>query len=1100
MANLGRVTMAALTAQNENSMALANLNFDFSLVKLEAPLEFRGVGNSLSLWRRTAAESGTAHRTARKLGALFEQAATIPDSLYAAYGLRVSEISASEAISPQERHRYSVFEGHVGADATTIWAAATAGKSAMAINLLACMLARLWSDTQATSIWFELVECRKKQINSECDGSESTHIPQLLAAQQEITRKELAEWDSSSRAWVSLANRVKKKEHQELEPILQSLTIPVDTSVDLFTSVMRAWNIAMSTVDGLIRGMPHSVNGAVLVAISAWHIYPDIDMFDPHKKFITFRDPLVQPGGRLTIGLEDRMPENTSGVYWSLSLARLRYYGAPMALTARAPDESKVTFQDFSIVIFGSLLRLWAENGNDFKPNFEIREASQLFVTIWEMLEKAAPVSMKCREFMLLRNNWMRALVSAAQVLADSSNEGWHRAKRLALMGIRRGLRVLPAGQDFPPFFGFLNPSTLTSMLRDSDSATVGFLRDLAKRRNLEGQETVICYKSQATGLTEFATAVPNDRHSVKRTNDGKHSTSSGHTRWIRALETDRSAVCDCESDFETEVQQVERDSDGEPRYHEGTRTLKWEKVKQRSRRKARKHKKEITSCPISVQAQKTMQHTERKKSIESHGELCLEYDPVDIALKDQLVSWFNPPTYIDGGGPVASTTSGHVHDIDGSQVPASTEPDLEPSVPDVDLDWEQTILELDRWTDHRTRNYRCIVGRIEEAALLVREEDGNSDDPTPEYAQLSVSEAQDMAVTKALDADKVLNHLLQLLSNHGSEKKRKETQRSNCLKTFKILGSASQIYKLLPAGPVALRLLEHDLSRIGWARNLSCPDQQNVSSVFSSFKMNRAQALACVATFTTGTMDIEEMELQNVLAISVGNCIYAPSALLNDPYDLCEEFEIMMIVGNVGKPGLTMMIPPSDPRIVEPEHDRWQVVNHEPFDGSCQDYFDKTSFHLSFTGYEQPVASAVKHGAQDVEAQYLETLVSVYDGNRWIADLDILAALGNARFKRLELPSICTHGNCSARPPQWISVDCWDELIDTTEEANTFIVRAHGNPLARLSAVTLAVQIGNAECLVLPVDVKCYHCVSIVSSEANEAMIRGRHKKVLVC
>lgn len=191
MASIGGLSLSALTAKNENS--LANLNFDFSLFKLEAPTEFQGLGNSLSTWRRKTAETGAAHRTARKLGQLFEQTVTLPDSLHAAYGLRVSEISTSESISPQDRHRYGFFEGHVGADATTIWAAATSGKSAMAVNLLGCMLARLWSAPKAISIWYELVENRKKQINAECDLSEAAHVPQLLAAEQEITRKELAE-------------------------------------------------------------------------------------------------------------------------------------------------------------------------------------------------------------------------------------------------------------------------------------------------------------------------------------------------------------------------------------------------------------------------------------------------------------------------------------------------------------------------------------------------------------------------------------------------------------------------------------------------------------------------------------------------------------------------------------------------------------------------------------------------------------------------------------------------------------------------------------------------------------------------------------------
>lgn len=1072
MASLGGVALSALTARNENS--LANFVFDFSLVKLEAPTEFLGLGNSLSLWRRTAAENGAAHRTARKLGALFEQTATIPDSLYAAYGLRVSEISASEVINPQDRHRYGLFESHAGADATTIWAAATAGKSAMAVNLLACMLARLWSAPQATSIWYELVEQRKKRILAECDGTESAHILQFMAAEQEITRKELAEWDSSSRAWISLADRVKKSEHQDLEAILQNLSLPVDTSSDTYTSVIRAWDIAMSTVDSLIRGMPHSVNGAVLVAISAWHIYPDIDLFGNHNKSFTFNDKLVQRGGCLTIGLEDKSPEIASGVHWSLSLARLRYYGPPMALTASSVAESKVTFNEFAFVIFGSLLGPWT--GNSFNPNFDIREAAQLIVTIWEMLDEAATFNDSCREFMLLRGNWMRILVSAALTLADKESKDWHRAKRLAFIGIRRGSSVLPASQEMPPFFGLLNPSTLTTLLRDSDSVSVRFLRDLAKSRKLKGHETVIAYKSQDTGFLEFATAVASDRKSTKRSKDGRHWTSNGHTRWIRSFE-ESNVSCDCESEYEVEVEITDRDSKGDAILIDGTRKEKTKKVKARQRRKAMRHKKESMACPISVRFRNIEQQLERRKSIELNGEVCLDYDPNDIDLQDQdqLMSWFNPPTSIAGGEPAANNcdaTSMRNPGVDVQPIPDLPQ-ESDTSGPQVDLDWEQTLLELDRWTDHRTRQFRCLVGSLKEAALLVREEDHDGDDVALDFAHLSLPEIQSVVLTGALDADKFLNHLVQLLSNSGSERHGNQPEPLNFLRAFKILGSASQIYKLLPGAQVALRLLERDLSKMGWARKLSSLDGKTVSGVFSHFKFNRSQALACLATFE---IDIEESELQNVFAVSVGNSIYAPMSLFSDPYEVCEELELMRIVGNVGKPGLTMMIPPSHPQIIRPEYDRWQVINHEPFDSTCQDYFGKTSLHLSFSGYEQPLASAVKHGAQDAEAQYLETLVSVYEGKRWVADLDILTALNSPRVKRLGMPDNCDHDKKAFTTPRWISVDCWDELIDMVQEVS--IVRAHGNFLARLSAVTVAIQIGHTRCLVLPVGAECYECV----------------------
>jgi hypothetical protein len=60
--------------------------------------------------------------------------------------------------------RVSVFQDWAGGDATTLWAAATSGKGAIAVHLLACMLARLFSPAEATALWEELIASRKKQL------------------------------------------------------------------------------------------------------------------------------------------------------------------------------------------------------------------------------------------------------------------------------------------------------------------------------------------------------------------------------------------------------------------------------------------------------------------------------------------------------------------------------------------------------------------------------------------------------------------------------------------------------------------------------------------------------------------------------------------------------------------------------------------------------------------------------------------------------------------------------------------------------------------------------------------------------------------------
>ena len=60
--SLGRVTTALGAATVENTLALASLNFDFSLIRIDAPPEFQQLGANLSRHRRQEAETGIPHR------------------------------------------------------------------------------------------------------------------------------------------------------------------------------------------------------------------------------------------------------------------------------------------------------------------------------------------------------------------------------------------------------------------------------------------------------------------------------------------------------------------------------------------------------------------------------------------------------------------------------------------------------------------------------------------------------------------------------------------------------------------------------------------------------------------------------------------------------------------------------------------------------------------------------------------------------------------------------------------------------------------------------------------------------------------------------
>jgi hypothetical protein len=200
MASFGQLTGAFLKASQENTIAFANLNFDFTLIKYDAPEEYKGLGEALSPRRKTVAEDGPVHVTARKLSALFQGVIPEVPHLIQAYGLRASEIANVQDVNPRASSSKGVFAEHMGADGTSIWAAATSGKDAITMHLLACMLARIWRREEAVSLWSELVDQRKSRLRDivSRDGG-VFKVSELAASRIEISRNQLDEWDASAR-------------------------------------------------------------------------------------------------------------------------------------------------------------------------------------------------------------------------------------------------------------------------------------------------------------------------------------------------------------------------------------------------------------------------------------------------------------------------------------------------------------------------------------------------------------------------------------------------------------------------------------------------------------------------------------------------------------------------------------------------------------------------------------------------------------------------------------------------------------------------------------------------------------------------------------
>ena len=81
------------------------------------------------------------------------------------------------------------------------------------------------------------------------------------------------------RAWLRAVDCVfsKLKRQKQLMLILGNLILVVISRSQVFDRVSKAWRAALTALDKLVGWEAHSVDdGAVLMALSAWHVYPDM--------------------------------------------------------------------------------------------------------------------------------------------------------------------------------------------------------------------------------------------------------------------------------------------------------------------------------------------------------------------------------------------------------------------------------------------------------------------------------------------------------------------------------------------------------------------------------------------------------------------------------------------------------------------------------------------------------------------------------------------------------------------------------------------------------------------------------------------------------
>ena len=1005
MLSIQKLAAAVVSGTQETSIALGNVNFDFALFKLDAPVEYTAVGAALTPYRRTVSEEGDIHGTARKLRALFEQLLPATPSLYKAYGIRASEIVRSPVANPKPGSGGGPFAKYTGVDGVSLWAAATSGAGAIAIHLLACMIARQgWSPAEATSIWEELVARRKAELS--CSSAYDPMAMQgQLAARTTLNRDQLADWDASARAWLSAADDANRTRQLQLRLIVDNVNIPVDHMTDGYKSVMNAWITTLKTVDKMIEGMPHSVqNGAVLLGLSAWHLYPDMVVLSGTIKKVEQSDDLMDKRGILTLGLStsgrdlsDSLEDMRDGVYWSLPLTHLRYYGDPVVTEKNMRiDGSRVTMAELKQVVLGAFLSNW--NQGRAVP----KSGCELLVAVCEYL-KDVEGDIRHTGSLELRGlhgrpsslSWLTIMASTAKSFLKATGKTQEEYRKFASLGRRCSSKFLCSMKDMPsPMFGLFRPSALLGLLRNENDR-VTLLRRIVPRLGIDPASLVIRYRDYSVdkweGIFGYATVAPVEMAS--------QSPPSGtpplarHKRWI---------VKGAQS----------------KKFTEGINTSSFE---------------------------------------HEHVMPLAENDVIGPLPKSTKLFWHKGPTSFVGDDCRETPMGNFFESAEHNLVRGSTQKDEPTDLHGVLFDFlfgdpDIAAIYCVCETKDRPRIIEDFTVEEVEATLLEKKIQVNH-----LLSHIVDNFSKNSAFTRSLKAFSSASSVYEGIDGASitmkiltgplgqarwiSESANKTTSESEWEAASTVHNHGKCICKS------CRRLILEQLA-------------QRVFEIFEPFQLDRACTFACIASLESGNLDISGEGLGDVMAMAVDDSLYIASSLLCDPLERPTK-TIKRIRGNLGRAGIAMMIPPESPKIRASDVENWKIINHYDFDGKQENCFESTSLHLSFTGWTLPINTR-RRGARGVEAYFLETLVSAHDRGQWVADLSILPIFEDNLLRLLSSPERCKH----SENPDWfpetdlVSLDSWPEILE--RPSGVSVVRAKGNWLARLAATTLCVTVGH--------------------------------------
>ena len=1080
MASLGKLTNSILSATNENTLALLNINVDFSLVRCDPSREYAPVGSALTSKRKHEAESGPIHATACKLGFLFHDILPSVPKLILAYGARTSEILANPDINPQGSTNDGPFRDFVGVDCTSIWAAATSGPASISVLLLACMLSRAWDAKMATSIWCELVEERRGQIQDQVNKNDIIHPHSIAAAKQNLGRSELAAWDASARSWLRRADMFMAFNHTQFRLVVDNLAIPYSSTGSTYEKVTASWTRSMDVVESLLGNHPHQANDrAVLLALSSWHLYPDLLVFRHEAKKISFKDKLFPCAGVLSLGLEFNGTSDNS-TRWSLALSHLRHYGDPISVQSRE-DQSRVRIEGLWLVALGAIFRQWELLYADF--DLAVDWFRDLHVVLSSEDDAVHHPQL----------SWIRHICSAAAALnAATRNAGI----KLIRYGWRRGVKMLGSAVAtiHSPFFGLCSPSIMRTLTQPTEvDCGLTYLRESASHLDLGVHQALLCYTGRLGcegQYREWATIAPINPDlgsiSAKHCTGNTASTEYKYVRWIHARHDKVVATVVRTSILEHRQRDIEQA--GEVCYIVNEDDMP-RRVDNMQRQTQKNSFQFCWSKPPPVFGQGNSIYLTSFGSLQQESStgfhLLIEH-AIDSNLRNSLFKTTMLTVADDGRVRRAMTATapldqgrdylnykysakrvvkyliaslyavGHPFSIPSRSRAYSKQLDLPKSS------------KIPRFSGSQP-SFRGLKRKF----------------PTGEETLHANSTGSSCETTYQTGWE---DHRTGDMTGCFCLMTRAVNRSTKWLMSLRVLEIVDGLYEQLPGATVSLRIIEQDLLESKWlpgpmrrllnnesAKDLLMEAAENPVAFYLD-SMTRADSFACIAMFESGHFNIDPLQLCEVIALCSEDSIFVTGMLLSDPASSRRGTYIRRLVGNIGHSGMVLMVSPLEPRIRADEHNP-MLVEHRPYDGRDADSFSGTSLHLSFTTWKMPLDW---HNTGEIDQEFflLESVVSVQDNGRWVADLDVVEL-------ETSCPDIveefCCTEDCRLAPgaagKEVVSVDSWAELLDPPPCTGVF--RAKRNWVARLAVSSILAQQGKGNSAVILGDERiCWHCL----------------------